>query len=512
MGRGHTERGLVRPGVALALGITLLLILPAAAFAVLGDFTEPSTSPEPAGKTSESVVAGDFNEDGHTDLVVSNKDSNSLSVLLNDGNGDFSPAATSPETVTTPWQLVTAKFNADAHLDLAVTSQTSGSDGQVVILLGDGTGNFAPAPTSPEPIGAVTRNLATGDLDGDGDEDIAVAKFAPAEVAILLNDGSADFSQPGTSPEDAGGNATNVTSIVTGDFNADDAIDIAAGSEFSNEIRIYLNDGDEDGDFTGAAPITGIDGTAMATGLFNADEAIDLAVGEGGSKKAAILLGNGSGGFAAAPTSPEELPGAVRWLVSSDFNNDGKVDLAATGGNTPGFAAILLGNGAGDFTGPGASPESVGSFPTSIAAAPLNGDASVDLAVANTFGEKVNVLLNDFVPGTETPAENPPQASSPVVAPPPPTPPSPNTKLGVHPGPRVTTKLAKLKVKFGFSSDIAGVTFECKLDKGPYKACKSPKSFTVKPGKHKFSVRAVGPGGTDATPVSFKFKVIKQKG
>lgn len=97
--------------------------------------------------------------------------------------------------------------------------------------------------------------------------------------------------------------------------------------------------------------------------------------------------------------------------------------------------------------------------------------------------------------------------------PPPPTPqiPVPNTKLGVHPGSRVTTKKAKLKVKFGFSSDVAGATFECKLDKGAYKACKSPKSFTVKPGKHKFSVRAVGPGGTDATPVSFKFKVIKQK-
>lgn len=96
--------------------------------------------------------------------------------------------------------------------------------------------------------------------------------------------------------------------------------------------------------------------------------------------------------------------------------------------------------------------------------------------------------------------------------PPPPPAPVPNTKLGVHPGPRVTTKLAKLKVKFGFSSDVAGATFQCKLDKGPYKACKSPKTYKVKPGKHKFSVRAVAPGGTDATPATYKFKVIKQKG
>jgi len=511
MGRSHAKRGLVRPGAAVALGLLVLVLIPATALAVLGDFTEPATSPEAVGKTSESVVAGDFNEDGHVDLVVSNKDSNDLTVLLNDGKGDFSPAVTSPEAVTGPWQLVSAKLYADAHLDLAVTSQTSGSDGQVVILLGDGTGNFSPAPTSPEPIGAVTRNLATGDLDGDGDEDLAVAKFFPAAVAVLLNDGSADFAQPGTSPEDAGGSATNVTSIVTGDFNEDEAIDIAAGSEFSDEIRVYLNDDEEDGDLTGGAPISGTDGTAMTTGFFNGDAALDLAIGEGASKKAAILLGNGSGGFAAAPTSPEELPGEVRWLVSADFNNDSKADLAATGGGGPGFVAVLLGNGAGDFTAPGTSPESVGSFPTSIAAAPLNGDAGVDLAVANIFTEKVNVLFNDFVPGNESPAENPPQQSSPPAPSPVVTPPPvPNTKLGVHPGPRVTTKLAKLKVKFGFSSDIAGASFQCKVDKGSFKTCRSPKSFKVKPGKHKFTVRAVGPGGTDATPVSYSFKVIRQ--
>ena len=67
-------------------------------------------------------------------------------------------------------------------------------------------------------------------------------------------------------------------------------------------------------------------------------------------------------------------------------------------------------------------------------------------------------------------------------------------------------------MKFGFSSDVAGATFQCKIDKGSYKSCRSPKTFKVKPGQHKFSVRAVGPGGTDATPATYKFKVIKQKG
>jgi subtilase-type serine protease len=100
-----------------------------------------------------------------------------------------------------------------------------------------------------------------------------------------------------------------------------------------------------------------------------------------------------------------------------------------------------------------------------------------------------------------------------TTPPPPPPPPlaAPDTKLGKRPAAKVKTKQAKAKVKFTFSATVAGSTFQCKLDKGAYKACTSPKTYKVKPGKHTFSVRAVGPGGTDATPATFKFKVVKEK-
>jgi hypothetical protein len=100
-----------------------------------------------------------------------------------------------------------------------------------------------------------------------------------------------------------------------------------------------------------------------------------------------------------------------------------------------------------------------------------------------------------------------------VVAPPAqsqPPPPVPNTTIGSHPKPRIKTSQKKAKVKFTFSSDVAGATFECKLDKGSFAPCNSPKPYKVKLGKHKFSVEAIGAGGTDATPASFSFKVVKK--
>jgi hypothetical protein len=84
---------------------------------------------------------------------------------------------------------------------------------------------------------------------------------------------------------------------------------------------------------------------------------------------------------------------------------------------------------------------------------------------------------------------------------------SPNTVLGFHPAKTVKTSKKKVKVKFTFSSNVTGATFKCKLDKGAFESCKSPKTYKVKPGKHKFSVEAMSAGSTDPSPATFGFSV-----
>ncbi len=88
--------------------------------------------------------------------------------------------------------------------------------------------------------------------------------------------------------------------------------------------------------------------------------------------------------------------------------------------------------------------------------------------------------------------------------------PPPNTVLGIHPKKVIKTDKKKVKVKFGFSSSTAGATFKCKLDKGAFAPCTSPKTYKVKLGKHKFTVKAVSAGAADPTPASFPFKVKKK--
>jgi|GEM_PF-1303027 len=101
----------------------------------------------------------------------------------------------------------------------------------------------------------------------------------------------------------------------------------------------------------------------------------------------------------------------------------------------------------------------------------------------------------------------PPPSSTPVISEPPLL---PQTLLGKHPPKKIKTAKKKVKVKFTFSTSTSGASFKCKLDKGAFAPCSSPKTYKVKLGKHRFSVAAMAAGQTDSTPASFSFKVVKK--
>lgn len=97
---------------------------------------------------------------------------------------------------------------------------------------------------------------------------------------------------------------------------------------------------------------------------------------------------------------------------------------------------------------------------------------------------------------------------------------APETKIAKGPKAKVKTTGRRARVKFRFGSTTAGATFECaltkvkKLKKGQkaakpkFKGCKSPKSFSLKPGKYRFRVRAVNAGVADPTPAKRSFSVV----
>ena len=120
-----------------------------------------------------------------------------------------------------------------------------------------------------------------------------------------------------------------------------------------------------------------------------------------------ISLGHGDGTFTQPNSSPVSIGQSLSAVVTGDFNGDGKLDLALvdSGGNA---VIILLGNGDGTFGTPTTIP--AGTFPDAIVAGDFNNDGKLDLAVANSGDNNVTLLLGNG-DGTFTAASGSPYAT-----------------------------------------------------------------------------------------------------
>jgi hypothetical protein len=133
------------------------------------------------------------------------------------------------------------------------------------------------------------------------------------------------------------------------------------------------------------------------TADFNGDGIPDLAILStnnpyGGPYTVAVFLGKGDGTFRAGPTIQPSGIQSGPFMISGDFNEDGKPDLAILSGDSPSYLTILLNNGDGSFTAKptvvAVPPQNNGGgdvIPGTMGAADFNGDGKLDLAIVGDY-------------------------------------------------------------------------------------------------------------------------------
>lgn len=344
-----------------------------------------STTNYPVGTNPNFVAVGDFNGDGNLDLVVSNQNSNTISILLGNGDGTFKPHVDYPAEFE-PIEIVTGDFNGDGKLDFAVAN-----DGESIsIFLGNGDGTFQPQIVTPVTLQAFT--LAVGDLNGDGKLDVVVGYIntsATTNVGVLLGNGDGTFQPVVNYP--AGG--TNTEGAALADLRNNGLLDLVVSNPNENTICVLFGNGDG----TFQAPAIYAAGTYPDWNLladFNRDGYVDIANTVSNSVGPAFEelpnLGNGTfSSFTEYGTGNQPVA-----LVSADLNGDGKLDIASTSGSASNLnVSTLLGNGDGTF-------QTFHSFyaPTntnSLAVGDFNHDGLLDLVTADYSNNEVSVLLQD---------------------------------------------------------------------------------------------------------------------
>jgi hypothetical protein len=348
-----------------------------------GDGTFQSHPVYQTGDAPVAVASGDFNKDGHSDLLVANSVDGTISILLSNGDGTYQPQAT--YTVgNNPSAVAVGDFNGDGNLDIAVANEgTTPAPGNTVsILLGNGDGTFQ-QPTSLT-VGANPSALAVGDFNNDGKLDLIVTNSGDSTVGVLLGNGDGTLQPQITAILPGPARA-----LAVGDLNGDGKLDVVVALSQKNEVATLLGNGD--GSFKSPAPFpTGNDPVSVAVGDVNHDGRLDVAVANFNDNTIGVLLGNGDGTLnAQVAYASDAAPSAI---IAADVSSDGNLELLVAT-QYDNIADLFLNNGDGTFQ-LSTTVFGLGWIPAALIAVDVNGDGALDLVSADSGGRSASVLLN----------------------------------------------------------------------------------------------------------------------
>lgn len=320
----------------------------------------------PAGIFPAYVGVGHFNEDRLPDLVVVNPDVPQLVFLLGAKKGPFIPVSGpySLDVALGP-NLAVGDFNNDGNDDIVIGLQ----DGTVEVLLGDGeladnaADHFTALPRTI--IGSRANAIAAADFNEDGNLDAVVCDYAATGAVILIGDGTGNLSVSQTLPT---GDSPEAVAIA--DFNRDNHADFAIAGGLSHYTSVYLGNGD--GSFQPEIQVwtrNGGDGTYnVAAGDLNDDGYDDLVTRGGpdnlGQNFLSVQLWN------PATTSFVSAGSVVSnaWFVGMsivDFNHDGNQDVIFSDAPIANSFSVYYGDGAGNLA-LGLPPIPTGNLPGAI--------------------------------------------------------------------------------------------------------------------------------------------------
>jgi hypothetical protein len=202
-----------------------------------GNFPSVRKTSVLCGNTIRGVGVADFNGDGWDDFVTANRFANSnhgnLSIVLNNGDGTFASPVTKETGYDQEYTIAIADANNDGIPDIFCGTFTGTY--KMVLLLGDGNGAFSVSTAVNE--GGSPWQTVVGDFNNDGNVDVASCNSNTNNIGVLLGNGSGGFT----------GSVTLITcdsfplAIDAGDIDGDGDLELATSCYTAARWDIFQN-------------------------------------------------------------------------------------------------------------------------------------------------------------------------------------------------------------------------------------------------------------------------------
>ena len=358
---------------------------------------------------SGSVAWGDYDNDGHLDILLTGWSDAGLvaEVYRNNGDGTFTDIGAGLTGVS-QGSAAWADYNDNGRLDILLTGRTAGFQSVAIVYENNGDGTFTD-------IGAALTGVSQGaaawaDYNDNGLPDILLTGFDNSfnpVAKVYQNNGDGTFTDL-----DAGLTGVSSGSAAWGDYNGNELPDVLVMGWSGSEVVAKLYENHGDGTFTEVdAGLTGVDFGGVAWGDFDGSGRLDILLAgydNAFNPVSVVYQNNGDGSFTEVNAG---LAGAGDGSVAvADYNNDGHLDILLTGWNgSEASATVYENNGDGTFTDIGAGLTGV-EF-SSVAWGDYDNDGNPDILLTgwSSTGPVTKVYRNERDPVDEDPVDEEPE-------------------------------------------------------------------------------------------------------
>jgi hypothetical protein len=299
-----------------------------------GSFRPVVTYSTGATSAPADIAIADVNGDGKLDLLTANYYTGTAGVVLGNGNGTFQAAATySTGAGSTPFGIAAADVNNDGKIDLLTANYNSNT---VALLLGNGDGTFRAVTTLTVVAGSLPTDIAIADVNGDGKLDLLTANYNTGTACILLGTGSGTFQSAASYSTGAG---SRPFGIAAADINGDGKLDLLTASGNGTAGALL---GNGDGSFQAATNYsTGSNSGSsdIAVADVNGDNKLDLLTANSNSNTVGVLLNTTAGMPTLTNISPTNGPVGTR-VTLTGTNLGGTTAVKFNGLSTSSFTAV----------------------------------------------------------------------------------------------------------------------------------------------------------------------------
>ncbi len=347
------------------------------------------------GTTPFSVATGDLDNDGKPDLAVVNVGSATVSVYRNIGVSGTISYAPKVDFITgsQPYSVSITDYNGDGKLDLAVANYNSATVSIFMNTCTTGTISFSPKVDFASNSGP--SSIISNDFDGDGKTDIATANGASTSISILRNNGALGIISFAPKVDFTTGTVPYVLS--SGDIDGDGKVDIAVANHNSNSVSIYRNTC-VSGTISFAPKVdftTSTQPRGITIGDIDQDGKLDVAITNYGSNTLSILRNLSNIGIISFAPKVDIAAGIQPYSVSiADIDGDSKIDATVVnfGGNSISVLKNTSISGSVNF-----APKvdySTGTQPRGCAITDFDGDGKLDISVVNANSNTISFFRN----------------------------------------------------------------------------------------------------------------------